>query len=227
MFRQRDTAMALAVLSLGLGLGAAVTAFADADGGQDGMGSISIPAGEHTGDVSTVNGSIHIGAGAVVGRAHTVDGSIGLDPHATALELVLVNGSVHLHKGARVTGAVRTGNGSIWLDNEADVADGLRNINGRIHVDAAHVNGGIETVGGSVELGPNTHVEGGIHVRKEGESATPASEPPRVVIGPHAVVSGTLAFDRPVRLYVSDRATIGPVEGATPIRFSGARPPGD
>jgi hypothetical protein len=39
-------------------------------------------------------------------------------------------------------------------------------------------------------------------------------------------VKGTLRFERPVELYVSDRATIGPVEGATPVKFSGDRPPG-
>jgi len=33
-----------------------------------------------------------------------------------------------------------------------------------------------------------------------------------------------LAFERPVKLYVSDKATIGPVPGATPVRFSGERP---
>jgi len=46
----------------------------------------------------------------------------------------------------------------------------------------------------------------------------------RVVIGPGAVVKGTLSFQREVKLYVSDRATIGPVEGATVNKFSGEHP---
>jgi hypothetical protein len=46
------------------------------------------------------------------------------------------------------------------------------------------------------------------------------------VIGPGAVVEGDLRFERDVRLYVSDQATVGPISGATAIRFSGDRPPG-
>jgi hypothetical protein len=52
------------------------------------------------------------------------------------------------------------------------------------------------------------------------------SSGPRIVIGPGASVQGELRFERKVQLYVSDRATIGPVSGATAIRFSGEDPPG-
>ena len=45
-----------------------------------------------------------------------------------------------------------------------------------------------------------------------------------VVIGPHAVVQGTLEFRREVELKVSDSAQIGPVKGATVEKFSGATP---
>ena len=38
------------------------------------------------------------------------------------------------------------------------------------------------------------------------------------------LVKGTLEFRRAVELYVSDRATIGTVKGATVNRFSGAKP---
>jgi hypothetical protein len=48
---------------------------------------------------------------------------------------------------------------------------------------------------------------------------------PRIVIGPGATVQGELRFERPVQLFVSDKATIGTVTGATPIPFSGERPP--
>jgi hypothetical protein len=34
-----------------------------------------------------------------------------------------------------------------------------------------------------------------------------------------------MTFDRAVRLYVSDTATIGPVTGATPVKFTGDQPP--
>ena len=46
-----------------------------------------------------------------------------------------------------------------------------------------------------------------------------------MVIGPGSVVQGTLNFEREVELYVSDTATIGAVEGAKVVRFSGERPP--
>jgi hypothetical protein len=51
------------------------------------------------------------------------------------------------------------------------------------------------------------------------------SRAPRIVIGPGAAVQGTLRFERDVRLYVSDKATIGPVTGAAVVRFTGDNPP--
>jgi hypothetical protein len=38
-------------------------------------------------------------------------------------------------------------------------------------------------------------------------------------------VQGDLRFERKVRLYVSDKATIGTVTGATAMTFSGDTPP--
>ena len=56
------------------------------------------------------------------------------------------------------------------------------------------------------------------------ERALDQQRPPHVVIGPHAVVQGTLEFRREVVLEVSDSAQIGPVKGATPITFHGDTP---
>jgi hypothetical protein len=64
----------------------------------------------------------------------------------------------------------------------------------------ARVSAGVQTIRGKLRLENGADVAGGLRVR------------------------GTLNFGRPVRLYVSDRATIGPVQGATPIRFSGDQP---
>lgn len=190
------------------------------------MGSITVEAGEHRGDLSTVNGSIHIGESAVVGRAHTVNGSVALESHATAAEVETVNGSVHLHEGAQVSGGVQSVNGSLALAKGANVTGALTNVNGAIHVSAAHVGGDVQTVTGGIEIGPDAHVDGGVIVRKEHSNDMDSRGPQRVVIGPGSVVKGTLRFERTVELYVSDRATIGPVEGATPIKFTGERPPG-
>src|SRR6266478_6620209 len=195
------------------------------------MGSIDIAAEQQSGDVSTVNGSIHIGENAVVGRANTVNGSISAERHATAATLVTVNGSIHLKEAVRVTGTVQAVNGAVTVADGADVAGTLSNVNGAIRIAAAHVGGLIDTATGDIEIGPNAHVDGGIHVEKESSSWFHvwfwfwSDDTPRVVVGPGSVVGGTLSFERNVKLYVSDRATIGPVEGATAVRFSGDHPP--
>jgi cytoskeletal protein CcmA (bactofilin family) len=197
-------------------------------------GSIDIAAGEQAGRVSTVNGAIHIGANAVVGAADTVNGGISLESHASAAKLTTVNGSIQLREAARVSGPVSTVNGQLTLADGAEVSGSLQNVNGLIKVAAAHVAGGIETVTGGIELGPNARVEGGIRIEEDTSwfgwffgwlGLGSGNVMPRVVIGPGTVVAGTLRFERPVKLYVSERATIGKVVGATPVRFSGEQPP--
>jgi hypothetical protein len=157
-----------------------------------------------------VNGSIQIRENAVVGTAHAVNGSISLASHASAAELQTVNGPIELAAQAKVSGKVHTVNGKLSLADGSEVGGALVNVNGAIKVAAAHVGGGIDTVSGGIELGPNAHVEGGIHVRKPGGFFNLGAEDvPRIVIGPGSVVGGTLNFERPVKLYVSDKATIG------------------
>ena len=118
-------------------------------------------------------------------------------------------------------------NGKLSLADGAEVGGALVNVNGAIRVAAAHVGGAIETVSGGIDLGPNAQVDGGIHVRKSGgwSLSLGSEDVPRIVIGPGTVVGGTLNFERKVSLYVSDKATIGPVQGATVVKYSGARPP--
>jgi DUF4097 and DUF4098 domain-containing protein YvlB len=188
-------------------------------------GSIDIAPGEHTGDLSTVNGSIRVGQNAVVGHAHTVNGGISLERHASANGLKTVNGSIELAEAVRVRGDVHSVNGKLILENGADVSGQLKNVNGLIRVAAAHVGGGIDTVTGGIELGPDARVDGEIHVRKD-TSGSDSGNIPRVVVGPGSVVGGALTFERPVKLYVSDKAKIGRVEGATAVRYPGDRPPG-
>jgi hypothetical protein len=192
------------------------------------MGSVHVEPGQHTGDASTVNGSIEIGANAVVKKATTVNGSITLHEHSAAAEVVTVNGGAELEKDARVSGNLTLVNGHISLAEGADVSGRLTNVNGTIQLEAAHVGGGIETTTGEVDIGPNSRVEGGILMKEDkswwGWFSFGSPKIPRVVIGPGAIVKGTLRFEREVKLYVSDRATIGPVEGATVNKFSGEHP---
>jgi len=99
-------------------------------------------------------------------------------------------------------------------------------VNGKIGLTAAHVGGGIKTVNGNINISGASHVEGGILVEKpSGELLQILHDVPRIVIGPGATVQGELRFERTVKLYVSDKATIGTVTGATPIPFTGDTPP--
>ncbi|MFI4879718.1 MAG: hypothetical protein ACHQD6_04555 [Steroidobacterales bacterium] len=190
------------------------------------MGSVDIGAGEHAGDVSTVNGGIHIGENAVVGKVETVNGGITVEPHATASEVETVNGGIKVGDGAGISGTVQTVNGSLSIADGADVKGELTNVNGSIGVAAAHVGGDVSTVNGDIRIGPNAHVDGGIHVEKNGSWFHLGSGIPKIVIAPGSVVKGTLRFDREVHLYVSDHATIGAVVGATINKFSGDAPTG-
>ena len=170
-------------------------------------GSVEVEAGRKLNqDVSTVNGSVSIGDGAAVDDASTVNGSIRLGPHASARELSAVNG--------RLT-----------LDPDSNVGGEVSNVNGDIRIAGAHVSGNIETYNGSIDVGANSRIDGDIIVKKSKSNGFPWHvTPPRIVIGPGAVVKGTMRFEREVELYVSDKATIGSVVGATPKKFPGDSP---
>jgi hypothetical protein len=215
------------------------------------MTSINVDPGQHARTVTDVNGSIHIGAHAVVDGVHDVNGSIHVDEGVTAQSLGTVNGSVHVGGGAHVADDVRTVNGAISIDSGSQVGSvsavngsltvtgsrvkgEVRNVNGGTRLLSSHVGGSVTSVNGGIEIGPDTHVDGGLYVRKSNNGNGSwfnwwalffsARSPPRVVIGPGAVISGPLVFDQEVKLYVSDRATVGPITGATAVKFSGQRP---
>jgi DUF4097 and DUF4098 domain-containing protein YvlB len=191
-------------------------------------GSIEVAASQQAGSLSTVNGAIRVGAGASVAAVNTVNGRITLDERATAESLKTVNGSITVATGARVSRNVAAVNGTITLARDADVQGRVANVNGTIRLDGAHVGQGIQTVEGDIEVGGESRVEGGIHIEEESRSWFSFSfweDMPRVVIGPGAIVQGTLKFEREVKLFVSDTATIGLVEGAEAVKFTGERPP--
>ena len=189
-------------------------------------GSIHVAAGKQPGAVTTVNGSIHVDDNAAVTSASKVNGSVHLGDHATATSLTSVNGSITLATGAHVSGSASSVNGELILGDGAEVTGSLSNVNGKIGLTAAHVGGGIKTVNGNINISGASHVEGGILVEKpSGELLQILHDVPRIVIGPGATVQGELRFERTVKLYVSDKATIGTVTGATPIPFTGDTPP--
>jgi DUF4097 and DUF4098 domain-containing protein YvlB len=187
-------------------------------------GSIHIESDQQAGDLSTVNGSIRVDTGGSAMKVSTVNGGIELGDRVAVDSVETVNGGIDLGEGARVARTVEAVNGHIALAPGAEIAGRASNVNGRISLDAAHVGGGIETVSGDVEIGANARVEGGILVEKPHGFSWGKSKNPRIVIGPHAVVDGTLEFRREVDLYVSDTAKVGTITGATANKFSGDHP---
>jgi DUF4097 and DUF4098 domain-containing protein YvlB len=187
-------------------------------------GSVHVVAGTAPSDADTVNGNIDIDDSATVSQATTVNGGIKVGAQATATNLHTVNGSIAVGAGTHIAKNIESVNGSISLADGAQVAGPVSNVNGKISLSSAHVGGGITTVGGDILIYGASHVEGGIHVEKPGGLQL-ISKVPSIEIGPGATVQGELKFDREVRLYVSDKATIGPVTGATAIPFTGDTAP--
>ena len=198
----------------------------DGDGSRKINGSVHVVAGRAPADAETVNGGIDIDDNATVITADTVNGGIHLGAHASAEALRTVNGSITVGAGGRVAQRAESVNGGVSLHEGAEVLGAVANVNGRIEIDGAHVGGGIKTVNGSIAIRGPSRVEGGILVEKAGGQLIHfGSDVPRIEIGAGAVVQGNLRFEREVKLYVSDKATIGPVTGATPVTFSGNSPP--
>jgi len=209
-----------------LGAVALLSACSGADEGtelQKINGSIHVLAGKVPRVAESVNGGIHIDDNAKVSLANTVNGGITLGDRASADALNSVNGTITLGAGARVAKDAASVNGGVILGDGAEVLGGIANVNGKIELDAAHVAGGIKTVNGNISIRGASRVDGGIVVEKN-SGLIHISRVPLIEIGPGATVQGTLRFDRAVKLYVSDKATIGPVSGATPIPFTGDIP---
>ena len=239
MWETRDMIRKFAIAVLAVGATLAVshgvafgaepdTAWADKDESNKINGSIEVPPGQHRGDLSTINGSILVGSDAVVGQVKTVNGNVKVESRATSKTLTTVNGSITAHDGVRVQGNLNAVSGALRVTNGADVSGDVINVSGGIHVESAHVGGNVDTCAGGIDLGPNARVDGNVIVEKDnswhfGFGNVPP--PVHVVIGPGTVVKGTLRFERPVKLYVSDHATIGAVQGAEVIKFSGEHPP--
>lgn len=188
-------------------------------------GSIRVPDNATAGKLSTVNGGIHIGANAHVKTTETVNGGVDIDRDSTVTSVETVNGGVTVGEKVKVEKTVETVNGGITLQTGADVAGKVSNVNGGMRIVGAHVGGGLETTSGDIDIGANSRIEGGVLVNEDHSwFRVGTSRKPRVTIGAHATVQGTLSFKREVDLYVSDSATIGTVQGATPNKFSGDHP---
>ena len=190
-------------------------------------GSVHVTTAQPNADAATVNGAISIDDKATFGSADTVNGDIWVGAGASGASTKTVNGNITLDAGARLKGEATSVNGAITLNKGADAGGKLSTVNGNLFLNDAHAGGGLATVTGDIFVNGQSRVEGGIHVHKPSMGILLQGEhpPPRIVIGPGATVQGELTFDRPVKLYVSDKASIGPVTGATAVSFSGDKPP--
>ena len=220
------------VLSLAVATPLAFAGDHDGDKSVDKVnGSIDAEAGQTYGSLETVNGSIRIATGAHTGSAETVNGGIKVADDAHSGGLTTVNGGIRLGTRVQVDGGIETVNGEVFVDQGGRVGKGVSTVNGAIGLIDTNLGGGINTVNGDITVGVGSHVKGGIKVEKPGTSWLPINfgkhTPPRIIIGPNAVVEGPLVFERPVKLYVHSSARIGSVTGATPVPFSTASAPQD
>jgi DUF4097 and DUF4098 domain-containing protein YvlB len=219
--------MSMTALILALAAGPVLASHDDDEGDYEKvLGTVHVSAGQHVNKASSVNGSVDVGSNAVVKRAETVNGSVTLHDHAIVDSVETVNGSITLEEGVHVSGKVTLVNGVITVGNGGEVGGKLSSVNGSIKLTAARVGGGIESTNSNLTVGANSRIEGGILYDEASDSWFSFGKPklPKIIIEPGAVVKGTLDFKREVELYVSDRAKIDTVKGATVHQFSGASP---
>lgn len=173
-------------------------------------------------DFSTVNGSIRIAERAHVKSVRAVNGSILLAEGARAHDVESVNGRCELGRDARVSGSVQLINGDVSLAPGSLVGGSVKTVHGTISAQGATIEGSVSNYQGGMLITDESVIKGSLTVRRPEEMASEGR--PRVVIGPNSKVLGGLRFERPVELYLHESAQTGPIDGAEPVRYSGALP---
>jgi DUF4097 and DUF4098 domain-containing protein YvlB len=201
---------------------------ATSDGASTVNGKVSVGAGATvTGEVSSVNGSIRIEEGATVADAETVNGGLRVADKVRSRNLITVNGSIEVARDVVVDGRVEAVNGRITVGGGSKVAKSLGNVNGDIELEGSEIGGDVSTINGDIELAEGAVVMGDVVVEKpNGRNST--KRMPRIVIGPGSRVEGVIRLEREVKLYISESAEVGGVEGVMTLddatRFSGKKP---
>ena len=198
------------------------------DGASTVNGKIAVGAGATvTGDVSSVNGSIRIDEGATVAVVDTVNGGLHIADNVRSRGLSTVNGSIEVARDVIVDGEVSAVNGRIALGGGSKVAKDLGNVNGDIELEGSEVGGDVTTVNGDVELADGAVIMGDLVV-EEPSGWSIHKHTPKIIIGPGSRVEGVIRLEREVKLYISESAEVGGVEGEMSlddaVRFSGKRP---
>ena len=205
-----------------------VAAGAESDGEMSVNGSITVGEGAVvTGTLKTVNGKIRIGDNAKVESAMTVNGSLSVGDGTTAADLETVNGSVSLGENSTASGDIEAVNGRIALAKGSEVGMGVSNVNGDMSFDSSVIGGSVSTVNGDVELKNEATIKGDLIIEKP-STRSKSSRVPEIVIGPGSTVGGVIRLEREVKLFISESADVGGVEGEMSmddaVRFSGDRP---
>lgn len=223
--------MAVPVYGASVNKSIKVDAGSESDGATTVNGSISVGEGANvTGTLKTVNGKIRVDENSTIEDAVTVNGSLSISDNVKAGNLTTVNGSVSVGEKSTVGGEVGAVNGRIKLESGSSVAQDVGNVNGDIDFQGSEVGGNVQTVSGNVDLSDGAVIKGDLIIEKPsmwswGEKK---SRTPEIVIGPGSRVEGTIRLEREVKLYISDSAEVGGVEGemsmSDAVRFSGDHP---
>lgn len=188
---------------------------------------VHVQRGDMTKSIYVVDGAIELDAQARAHKLSTVDGDITLGRWARASGLRSVDGAIAMAAGASCSGDVRSVDGAIRLDAGARVDGNAETLTGSIEARSALIAGHLETVSGRILLHGATHVDQGIVLALPSPKVhgTDQQRLPLVVIGPGVVVGGPIVAHRGGTLWVSRKASIGPVQGITVQWFDGAAPP--
>ena len=223
--------MAVPVYGASVNKSIKIDAGSESDGATTVNGSISVGEGSVvTGTLQTVNGKIRVDDNSTIEDASTVNGRLSISDDVKSHNLETVNGSVSVGENSTVAGDVEAVNGGIRLERGSEVAKGVGNVNGDIVLVASEVGGNVSTVNGDVDLSDGSIVKGDLIVEKPGKWSFGNSNNrmPEIVIGPGSEVRGTIRLEREVKLYISESAKVGGVEGemsmSDAVRFSGQHP---
>lgn len=188
---------------------------------------VQVKRGDTARSIYLVDGPVRLDAQARARKIRTVDGDITLERWAQATALRSVDGSIAMEASSSCSGDVHSVDGAIHLGDGVRVAGNVGTLTGSIDMRDALVAGRLETVSGRIRLGGTTRVDQGILLSLPNPKVDDAGQKrlPEVVIGPGVVVEGRIVASRGGTLWVSRKATIGPVEGIAVQWFDGAAPP--
>jgi len=226
-------AMLLAVPVYGATVNKSITvpAGGESDGESSVNGSITVGDGAVvTGGLHTVNGSIKVGANARIESAETVNGSVTIGDGVVGTSFETVNGSIRVGTDVNATGDLETVNGKISAKSGSTITGGAENVNGSIILEGSEIGGDVSTVTGNVNLSDGATIKGDLIIEKPSSWSfgNKKKKIPEIVIGPGSTVAGVIRVEREAKLFISETASVGGVEGIMTmddaVRFSGDRP---